>query len=494
MSQKETGSPVAAIDLGATSGRVMIGELVDGKVQLTLCHRFANGPAPLDQLEDGASTQALAWDIGGVWAQIRIGLKRAFALRPDIASIGVDSWAVDYALLKEGQRLGQVRHYRDPRNEQAVPDLESKFSRAELFERNGLQYLPFNAVYQLQAEHSDSRLAQADQLLLVPDYVNWLLTGHARCEWTNASTTGLLNQRTESWDEDLVQHLGVGDLLAPIIHPGQEVGSLLPELAREFGVSNPVSVVAVASHDTASAVAATPLTSEKSAYISCGTWGLVGVELGEPVLSQEAQEAGFTNELGLDGSVRFLKNVTGTFLLSESVSYWNQQDKLAAGPEVQLSGLLTEAEILPAAGVLIDPQHKMFLAPGQMPVRINEAIVAAGGRAPESRAELIRVVIESLAASFARQAREAARLGGFELADIHIVGGGSQGELLCQRTADHAQVPVIAGPVECTALGNVMVQLNVITQGTNKAEDLRTVVRRSVDLRHYQPDSALKLV
>ena len=492
MSQKETGTPVAAIDLGATSGRVMIGELVDGKVQLTLVHRFANGPVPLARLQDDAPAQALAWDIDELWSQIRQGLKKAFELRPDISSIGVDSWAVDYALLNDGQRLGQVRHYRDPRNELAVPDLEHKFSRVELFERNGLQFLPFNTVYQLQAEQQDSRLESADQLLLVPDYVNWLLTGQARCEWTNASTTGLLNQRTGSWDEPLAQALGVTGKLAQMVHPGEEVGALRPELAREFGAAGSVQVVAVASHDTASAVAATPLTGEKSAYISCGTWGLVGVELADPVLTAQAQAAGFTNELGLDGSVRFLKNVTGTFLLSESVSYWNQQAELAGQPEIHLADLLSQAATLPVPQVLIDPQNEQFLAPGQMPARISDAIALAGGSAPETPAELIRVVLESLAASFAAQAHEAARLGGFELEEIHIVGGGSQGELLCQRTADLARVPVIAGPVECTALGNVLVQLRAMPQGGERVEDLRAMVRKSVVLRDYQPVSALK--
>jgi len=216
------------------------------------------------------------------------------------------------------------------------------------------------------------------------------------------------------------------------------------------------------------------------------------VELADPVLTAQAQAAGFTNELGLDGSVRFLKNVTGTFLLSESVSYWNQQAELAGQPEIHLADLLSQAATLPVPQVLIDPQNEQFLAPGRMPARISDAIAVAGGSAPETPAELIRVVLESLAASFAAQAHEAARLGGFELEEIHIVGGGSQGELLCQRTADLARVPVIAGPVECTALGNVLVQLRAMPQGGEKVEDLRAMVRKSVVLRDYQPVSALK--
>ncbi|MNW24837.1 Rhamnulokinase [compost metagenome] len=493
MSKQAESAPVAAIDLGATSGRVMIGQIVDGKLQLTAVHRFANGPVPLSSLEPGAREEALAWDIDELWAQIRHGLSLAFAQRGDIASIGVDSWAVDYALLKDGKRLGEVRHYRDPRNERAVAALEQKFSRRELFARNGLQFLPFNTVYQLQAEKLENRLADAEGLLLVPDYFNWMLTGQRRSEWTNASTTGLLNHSTGTWDEDLVAELGLSGKLAQLVHPGQPVGALLPELAAEFGASHEVQVVAVASHDTASAVVATPLSSGKSAYISCGTWGLVGVELDRPVLTEQAHQAGFTNELGLDSSVRFLKNVAGTFLLSESIRQWNDDAEAAGREETSLEQLLAEAAELPVPQVLIDPQSERFLAPGQMAQRICDAVEAAGGQRPCSPAEVIRVVVESLAQSFARQAAEAARLGGFELENIHIVGGGSQGQLLCQRTADHARVPVISGPVECTALGNVLVQLQAAMPAGGDALNLRDVVRDSVPLGAYTPSQALKL-
>lgn len=487
MSQPKNSAPVAAIDLGATSGRVMLGELVDGRVQLELVHRFDNGPVPLADAEAGA----LAWDIDELWAQIRHGLELAFARRPDIASIGVDSWAVDYALLTDGQRLGAVRHYRDPRNERAVPALEAQFSRQELFARNGLQYLPFNTVYQLEAERADSRLAQADTLLLVPDYVNWLLTGQARAEWTNVSTTGLLNQRTGDWDAELLGHLGLEGKLPELVRPGQLVGTLRAELAAEIGADAAVQVLAVASHDTASAVAATPLSGPHAAYVSCGTWGLVGVELDEPVLEPAAQCAGFTNELGINGTVRFLKNVTGTFLLSESIRHWNEQAADAGLPETSLAELLEQAAGLPVPPVLIDPQAEDFLAPGAMPERISAAVQRAGGARPASRAEVIRVVIESLAASFASQSFEAARFGGFAPQAIHIVGGGSQGALLCQRTADRAGIPVVAGPVECTALGNVLVQLRAHAGDGWAPGRLRELASAALELQHYTPERAI---
>lgn len=479
--------PVAAIDLGATSGRVMIGEYRDGKTQLELVHRFTNGPLPLAQRCPGAPDDALMWDIDELWKQIRHGLRLAFAQRPNIASIGVDSWAVDYALLKDGKRLGEVRHYRDPRNERAVDALEKNFSRAELFTRNGLQFLPFNTVYQLEAERSTGNLELADTLLLVPDYFNWLLTGEIGIERTNASTTGLLGIETARWDAELASHLGVQEMLPRIIEPGESVGALLPELAAEFGATDSVQVIAAASHDTASAVAAAPLTSSKSVYISCGTWGLIGVELDAPVLGENTRKSGFTNEIGIDCSVRFLKNVTGTWLLSESIRHWNDNGWNGEPFDGTLETLLPEVEKLPIPDVLIDPQADTFLAPGNMPERIVDAVVAAGGPKPSTPAEIIRLVIESLAASFAEQAINAAQTGGLIPDVIHIVGGGSQGELLCQRTADHARISVIAGPVECTALGNVLLQQRAHSTESWGARDLRQLVRDSSNLQGYLP-------
>ncbi|MBV1781084.1 rhamnulokinase [Paeniglutamicibacter sp. ABSL32-1] len=484
-------APVAAIDLGATSGRVMLGELVDGKVVLTQVHRFANGAHPLSDFEEAAAPGALAWDLDGLWAEVRRGLALAFAQRPDIASIGVDSWAVDYALLRDGERLGQVRHYRDPRNERAVAQLEQSFSRAALFGRNGLQFLPFNTVYQLEAERGEGRLAAADTLLLVPDYLNWLLTGAVRAERTNASTTGLLNISTGTWDAELAGHLGVAGLLPDLVEPGDTVGMLRPELAHELGATGEVSVTAVASHDTASAVAAAPLGSPRSAYVSCGTWGLVGVELPRPALTEEARQAGFTNELGLDGTVRLLKNVTGTWLLSESIRYWNESAAAGTTGGVTLESLLPAVEALEAPAVLIDPAQERFMAPGNLPERIVAAVLEAGGDLPESREQILRIILESLAASFATEAFAAAGQGGFVPDAIHMLGGGSQSGLLCQLTADRAGVPVFAGPVECTALGNVLVQLRTRSGEPWTMGRMRALVRDSVELRRYAP-SAVK--
>lgn len=482
-------SPVAAIDLGATSGRVMLGELRDGEVKLETVHRFGNGPVPLSELEQDvdAVADALVWDIDQLWHDIRRGLALAFERRPDIASIGVDSWAVDYALLCGDERLGAVRHYRDPRNAAAVPRLERVFSREDLFRRNGLQFLPFNTVYQLEAERGASRLAEADTLLLVPDYIAWRLTGERGAERTNASTTGLLNVSTGEWDPDLTRHLGVEGKLPRVVEPGETVGGLLPSLVSEFGAACPVAVTAVASHDTASAVAAVPLSSPRSAYVSCGTWGLVGVELPGPIVTEAAREAAFTNEIGIDGTVRFLKNVTGTWLISESIRYWNETGASSSSSPVTLESLLPAAEALPAPSVLIEAADGRFLAPGDLPDRIASAVVEAGGRPPRTQAETVRLVLESLATSFAAEVAAAAAQGGFVPDAIHIVGGGSQGELLCQLTADRSGLPVVAGPVECTALGNVIVQLRALAASPWSLAQMRDLVRSSVELRRYEP-------
>lgn len=359
------------------------------------------------------------------------------------------------------------------------------FSHAELYARNGLQFLPFNTVYQLEAERSTGDLLQTDTLLLVPDYFNWLLTGEPGIERTNASTTGLLGVETEQWDEQLASYCGVQDMLPAIVEPGDTVGALLTELAAEFGATGPVKVPAVASHDTASAVVEAPLTSSNSVYISCGTWGLVGVELDSPVLGESARKSGFTSEIGIDRSVRFLKNVTGTWLLSETMRHWNENGWNGEAFDKTLEALLPEVELVPVPEVLIDPQADTFLAPDNMPERIVATAVAAGGAKPETPAQIIRLVIESLAASFAVQAFNAAQTGGFTPDVIHIVGGGSQGELLCQRTADYAQRPVVAGPVECTALGNVLVQQRALSAEGWDAGQMRQLVRDSSELRSY---------
>ncbi|MCS3843550.1 rhamnulokinase family protein [Microbacterium sp. AK031] len=462
---------VAAVDLGATSGRVMIGRVSQDTLELELVTRFPNGPV---EREDG-----LHWDFDALYGHIVDGLAEAVRREPSIESIGIDSWAVDYGLLRGGELVAQPFHYRDSRSERGVAEVHEIVPFSELYERNGLQFLPFNTLYQYRV---DERLADADSALLIPDLIAYLLTGTGVAERTNASTTGLLGVRSGEWDTDLADRLGIGAAALPsLVDPGSTIGMLRPELATRIGKDLPV--IAVGSHDTASAVVAVPLSSPNSAYISCGTWGLVGVELAEPVLTDAAREANFTHELGVDGRYRFLHNVTGLWLLSETVRAWEAED----GAAIDLPELLDAASAVVSENALFDANDASLSAPGDMPARIAALLRAQGSPVPNDRPEFARMIVESIAAAFASAVRTAASLSGRELDSIHLVGGGSLNRLLCQATADRSGLPVLGGPVEATALGNVLVQARALGAAAGTLEDLRTFVARTHDPVRYDP-------
>ncbi|MFT4260317.1 rhamnulokinase [Microbacterium sp.] len=463
-----TTRAVAAVDLGATSGRVMIGRIGDGLLDLELVSRFPNGPV---QREDG-----LHWDFSALYEHVVAGLAEAVRREPGIESIGIDSWAVDYGLLRDGMLLAEPFHYRDARNDRGVSEVHDIVPFAELYRRNGLQFLPFNTLYQYRV---DGRTADADTALLIPDLIAFLLTGTAVAERTNASTTGLLAVDTGEWDEELAERLGIPTgILPPLVDPGTVVGTLRPELARRIGAQ--LKVVAVGSHDTASAVVATPLSTKDSAYISCGTWGLVGIELREPLLTDAAREANFTHELGVDGRWRFLHNVTGLWLLSETVRAWETED----GAPIDLPSLLDAAASVPGEAPLFDANDPSLSAPGDMPARIA-ALLGAG--APLDRLSFARSIVESIAAAFANAIETASVLSDRRVDSIHLVGGGSLNRLLCQATADRAELPVLAGPVEATALGNVLVQARALGAAPSALEDLRALVARTHEPVRFDP-------
>ncbi|MFK4762493.1 rhamnulokinase family protein [Microbacterium sp. ZW T5_45] len=463
-----TSRVVAAVDLGATSGRVVIGRIGDGRLDLELVSRFPNGPV---EREDG-----LHWDFGALYEHVVEGLVEAVRREPGIESIGIDSWAVDYGLLHDGELLAEPFHYRDERSERGVDEVHAEAPFTELYQRNGLQFLPFNTLYQYRV---DSRIADADTALLIPDLIAYLLTGSAVAERTNASTTGLLGVASGEWDAELADRLGIpSGILPPLVDPGTEVGRLRPELAARIGKDLPV--IAVGSHDTASAVVAVPLSTPDSAYISCGTWGLVGVELTEPVLTDAAREANFTHELGVDGRYRFLHNVTGLWLLSETVRAWEAED----GSSIDLPDLLAQAAAVEGAVPMFDANDASLSAPGDMPARISALL---GDDAPASRAAFARAIVESIAAAFADAVRTASALSGREIDAIHLVGGGSLNRLLCQATADRTGVPVLAGPVEATALGNVLVQFRAIGAAPATLEELRALVAETHVPERYDP-------
>ena len=436
----------AAVDLGATSGRVMVAEVGPGVLRMREVNRFANEPV---YLWNGTRT-AMHWDLPGLFAGACAGLAEAGRVAPDLVSVGVDSWAVDYGLLRDGTLLGLPYHYRDTRCAAGVDAVHARLSQERIFARNGLQFLNFNTMFQLAA---DGLLDVADRALLVPDLIGYWLTGAMSTERTNASTTGLLDVDGR-WDAELEALLGLPRGLFPqVTDPGAELGTVLPELVARVGLPAGLTVTTVASHDTASAVVAIPMHAESAAYVSCGTWALVGVELSEPVLHADARAANFTNEVGADGRIRFLRNVMGLWVLSESVRQWERE-----GSRVELASLLEQAAACPPPAEVFDGDDPCFVEPGDMPGRIRAWYAERGLPVPEGRPELTRAILESLAAGFARGVEQAAALSGIPVETVHLVGGGARNHLLCQLVADRVGRPVIAGPVEATAIGNVLIQ------------------------------------
>ena len=473
MNTTTTPRAFAAVDLGATSGRVMIGRVGADLLELEQVARFPNGPV---QRPDG-----LHWDFEALMEHVVEGLAEAVRREPSIESIGIDTWAVDYGLLQGDALRGEPFHYRDERGARGVDVVHARVPFAELYARNGLQFLPFTTLYQLAA---DDGAAEAGTALLVPDLVAHRLTGVRVAERTNASTTGLLGVHDREWDAALAERIGIrADLLPALIDPGRRIGRLLPGVAARIGADLPV--VAVGSHDTASAVVAAPLASPSAAYISCGTWGLVGLELEAPVLTDAARDAGFTHELGVDGRIRFLHNVTGLWLLTETVRAWEAED----GAPIDLPELLGRAAAADPGVPVFDANDPSLSAPGDMPARIRTVVRASGAESPRDRAAFVRMVVESIARAFADAVGTAAGLTGRTVEEIDLIGGGSLNRLLCQATADRSGLPVLAGPVEATALGNVLVQARAAGAFGADAtlEELRDLVLRTHPPVRYAP-------
>jgi len=471
---------VAAVDLGATSGRVMTGDVGADTLALHEVHRFPNGA--VEVAHDRGST--LMWDILGIYQQMLTGLRLAHA-GGRVDGIGIDSWAVDYGLLAaDGTLLANPVCHRDPRTDGVMEEVLQTVSRREMYDVTGLQQLPFNTAYQLVSASGTPALDAAHTLLLLPDLLGYWLTGQRWAEATNASTTQLLDVRGRTWATELARRLGVpGEILPRLREAGDVVGDVLPSVAAELGVDRAGPVIAVASHDTASAVVGVPMEpGVNAAYISSGTWSLVGVELDQPVLTDAAMEANFTNEGGVDGTIRFLRNVTGLWALSETMRSWE-----LAGDPADLQALLAEASAAPPLRCVVDIDAAAFHAPGDMTGRIADACRASDQRPPSTRAELTRAILDSLALAYRRTVRQAAELSGRPVDVVHVVGGGALNALLCQLTADACAVPVLAGPVEATALGNVMVQARSLGAPLPELPAMRDLVRRTHRLRRYEP-------
>jgi rhamnulokinase len=467
---------VVAVDLGASSGRVVLGRIGDGALSLEEVRRFRNGPVRVGS--------TLHWDVLGLYREVLDGLRDAGAGGP-IASIGVDSWAVDHGLLDStGALLGNPVHHRDSRTDGVAERVLAEVGASELYDATGVQLLPFNTVFQLVAAAGTPQLAAARRLLLIPDLLTSWLTGDVRAEHTNASTTQLLDVRTGRWHTGLLERLGIDAALFPeLCRPGDARGELLPPVLAETGLTGPVPVTAVGSHDTASAVVGVPAEGTAFGYVSCGTWSLVGLELDAPVLSEESRAANFSNEGGVDGTIRYLRNVAGLWLLQESLRAW---------PGVELRALLAgAARVAPFASV-VDPDAPEFLAPddgtlGTMPERVAAHCRRTGQRAPSTPAEVTRCVLDSLALAHRDALADAQALSGRHVDVVHVVGGGSRNELLCQLTADACGLPVVAGPAEATALGNVLVQGRAVGAIGGGLAEMRALLRGSQELRRYEP-------
>jgi rhamnulokinase len=447
----------AAVDLGASSGRVVAGVIDRDRIDLRLVERFPNGPIERDG--------KLRWDLTKLYSHVLNGLRRI----PDAESVGIDGWGVDYGILDlDGNLLAEPVSYRDGRTAESVEEVHALIPPDELYHITGIQFLPFNTIYQIVAEKSGPLWRRAARAVLVPDLVAYWLTGELGTEVTNASTTGLLNIADSAWSTELFNRLGIpAELFPPIEMPGTLRGT----------TDGGLPVVTVGSHDTASAVVGVPATTPHFAFISSGTWSLVGIELEEPVSTEEGRLANFTNEQGVDGRIRFLRNVGGLWLLEECFREWATERR---------SALLQEAGRIARGGPLINPDDPSFLVPGGMPTRIAEA--AKGRGAAMSPSAIVRCILDSLAMAYARTLARASALANREIDVVHIVGGGSANGLLCQLTADATGLSVLAGPTEATALGNLVVQARHRGAYPASLEAMRACIAASTELKEYRPE------
>ena len=460
---------------------MIAGTFVAGKISLNEVHRFPNGA-----VESGG---ILVWDFTKLMDEVRVGIANLSAhangVGGSIVSLGIDTWAVDYGLVRDGQLLAQPNCYRDPLNQIGADDVHSRISFAEMYEIAGLQFLPFNSIYQLarQSKFNPEQLESATDIMLIPDLIGFLLTGKKATEKTNASTTGMLDATTRSWSQEIIERAGLTQAASKfpeLRSAGETLGKVLPEFGD--GLKN-TNVVLVGSHDTASAVVGVPADSDEFAFISSGTWSLLGSEIPAPILSEASRRANFTNELGVQNRVRYLKNLSGLWLLAECLREWKLETDLNA-----LGNLLIEAASFDPDS-LLDLSDVNLISPGNMPYKINRQLERAGKNPLGKKHECVAVILHSLAKSYADN------LGSLEILTdkvfdaIHVVGGGSQNALLSQLTANYSQKPVLSGPVEATAIGNLVVQMQAAGVVPMELSEARAIIANSTfKLTTYEPE------
>lgn len=465
-----------AVDLGATSGRVILATLTDDKLDLEVLHRFPNR-----LIEVGGK---YFWNIYALYEDILQGLTEAGKRNIEVRSIGIDTWGVDFVhIAKDGTLCGLPRAYRDPYTNGIPEEYFEQVSRKEVYDRTGIQIMNFNSLFQLYAQHKEgsSALANGESILFMPDALAYLLTGEQVCEYTILSTSQFMNPRTKQVDEALLKVAGVDATRFPaVVMPGTQVGVLTPSIAKSTGLGQ-IPVVAVAGHDTGSAVAAVPAEDEGFAYLSSGTWSLMGVELADPEITEESFAMNFTNEGGVDGTTRFLKNITGMWLLEQCRVAWKREGKEYSYPEIMQMMQTTTPSV-----DLIDPDAPEFAAPTNMPQTIRLYCESRAMTTPQSDAQLIRLIFDSLAAKYAEVLGKLQQVAPFEIKTLHVIGGGAQNDLLNQMTADACGIDVVAGPSEATALGNVMVQARAAGLVGSLAE-MRRYISRSIETKRYEP-------
>ena len=469
-----------AIDLGASSGRVMAGSFNGRRLTLEEVHRFPNG----GHLINGH----FYWNFVGLFSEIKLGLTKAAATYgPSIVSLGVDTWGVDYGLLDEsGCLLGMPFQYRDSRTDGMMARTYRRLSKRKVYEITGIQFMFFNSLFQLMAEKvgRGSALAAARKLLFAPDLINFWLSGKAVNEYTIASTSQLLDARTGRWSKELMRKVGLPErMFGPIVQPGTVLGGLTHEVSQETGLGA-IKVVAPGCHDTASAVAAVPAQGKDFVYLSSGTWSLMGVETKRPVITDKSHAYGFTNEGGVCGTIRVLKNICGLWLIQECRRLWSQQ-----GQKLDFDDLRKEAMAARPFAALINPDDPAFATPGDMPARIAAFCQRTGQKAPATRGAIVRTIYESLALRYRDVFAKLEDLTGRRHDVLHVVGGGARDTVLNQFTADALQHTVVAGPVEATALGNILMQMLANGDVRNLSEG-RLLLQKSFPTTRYEPNLA----
>ncbi len=471
--RKPLRSPYLAFDLGAESGRAVLADLQSGILTTKEVHRFGNKP-----IESGGS---LRWDVGSLWFEIRSALNSLEGVQ--LAGIGVDAWGVDYALLGEhGQLLEGPYHYRDRRTDGVMEEVFRRVPKEEIYRSTGIQFMPINTLYQLYAAHRDTRsiVADARHMVTIPDLFNYWLTGKAVCEFTNATTTQMVDASRRVWAKDLIQKVGLrSDLPSPIVEPGTVVGPLLDSVVSNSMVAG-TPVIAPACHDTGSAVAAITAR-DGTAFLSSGTWSLIGIELDAPVLTSEALRLNFTNEGGVNGTTRLLKNVMGLWMLQGCRNSWSAQ-----GQNGTYAELVELANREPAFAHLVDPDDELFLRPADMLDAINQFCSKTQQPSPSTPGAYVRCVLESLAMKYRLTIRNLEGLCGQSIEQIRVVGGGSKNRLLNQFTANATGRRVLAGPAEAAALGNIAIQI-LTTREASSLEEVRAIVDRSFPVDVFEP-------